>query len=351
MALMGFWTWLFGSWFGIQLPYGWAWTLSFATFTIVLQLLLAISVAMFILADRKIWAAVHLRRGPNVVGAFGLLQTFADAFKFFFKEAIIPAGANKVLFLLAPLITATLAFAGWAVMPFAPGWVISNINVGILYIFAISSLGVYGVIVAGWASNSKYAFLSALRAAAQMVSYEVSIGFVMITVLLFAGSLNLSAIVEAQRHGWFAFTMLFPMFVIFFISSLAETQRPPFDLLEAESELVAGFMVEYSATPFLLFFLGEYMTVMLLCSLMTVLFLGGWLPVWSIWPLTAIPGIFWFLGKVLFLFFMMAMVKAIVPRYRYDQLMRLGWKVFLPLSLLWVALTAAWVVFGPHGGA
>jgi len=350
MAAAGFWNWVF-SWFGITLPYGWQWFLSFATMAVILQLLLAISVAFFILADRKIWAAVHLRRGPNVVGPFGLFQTFADAFKFFFKEAIIPAGANKVLFLLAPLITATLAFAGWAVMPFNANWVISNINVGILYIFAISSLGVYGVIVAGWASNSKYAFLSALRAAAQMVSYEVSIGFVIITVLLFAGSLNLSAIVEAQRHGWFAFTLLFPMFVIFFISSLAETQRPPFDLLEAESELVAGFMVEYSATPFLLFFLGEYMSVMLLCSLMTVLFLGGWLPVWSVWPFTAVPGAFWFLGKVLFLFFMMAMVKAIVPRYRYDQLMRLGWKVFLPLSLVWVALTAAWVVFGPHGGA
>jgi NADH-quinone oxidoreductase subunit H len=351
MAAAGLWTWIFLHWFGIALPYGWQWFLSFATMAIVLQLLLAISVALFILADRKIWAAVHLRRGPNVVGPFGLLQTFADAFKFFFKEAIIPAGANKVLFILAPLITATLAFAGWAVMPFAPNVVISNINVGILYIFAISSLGVYGVIVAGWASNSKYAFLSALRAAAQMVSYEVSIGFVIITVLLFAGSLNLSAIVEAQRHGWFAFTMLFPMFIVFFISSLAETQRPPFDLLEAESELVAGFMVEYSATPFLLFFLGEYMSVMLLCSLMTVLFLGGWLPVWSIWPFTAIPGVVWFLGKVVFLFFMMAMVKAMVPRYRYDQLMRLGWKVFLPLSLVWVALTAAWVVFGPHGGA
>ncbi len=345
MALIHFWTWLFASWFGIALPYGWAWTLSFATFTIIFQLVLAISVAMFILADRKIWAAVHLRRGPNVVGAFGLLQTFADAFKFFFKEALIPAGANKVLFLIAPLITATLAFSGWAVMPVASHWVISNINVGILYIFAISSLGVYGVIVAGWASNSKYAFLSALRAAAQMVSYEVSIGFVIITVLLFAGSLNLTAIVNAQAHGWFAFTMLLPMFVIFFISSLAETQRPPFDLLEAESELVAGFMVEYSATPFLLFFLGEYMNVMLLCGMMTVLFLGGWLPI-PFWPLTMLPGVVWFVGKVLFLFFMMAMVKAMVPRYRYDQLMRLGWKVFLPTSLAWVVLTGAWIVFG-----
>ncbi len=249
--------------------------------------MLALSVAIFILADRKIWAAVQMRRGPNVVGAFGLLQTIADALKFFFKEVIVPAGANKALFLLAPLITATLAFAAWAVVPVNAGWVVANINVGILYIFAISSLGVYGVIVAGWASNSKYAFLSALRAAAQMVSYEVSIGFVIITVLIFAGSLNLSQIVLAQTHGWFAFTMLLPMFVIFFVSSLAETQRPPFDLLEAESELVAGFMVEYSSTPFLLFFLGEYMNVIMLCGMMTVLFLGGWLPAWSIWPFTA----------------------------------------------------------------
>ena len=312
-------------------------------------MVLALSVALFILADRKIWAAVQLRRGPNVVGVFGLLQTIADALKFFFKELIIPAGANKVLFLLGPLVTVTLAFAAWAVLPVSAGWVVANINVGILYVFAISSLGVYGVIVAGWASNSKYAFLSALRAAAQMVSYEVSIGFVMITVLLFAGSLNLSAIVHAQEHGWFAFTILFPMFVVFFVSSLAETQRPPFDLLEAESELVAGFMVEYSSTPFLLFFLGEYMSVIMLCGLMTVLFLGGWLPLWSIWPLTAIPGVIWFLLKLVFLFFLMAMVKAFVPRYRYDQLMRLGWKVFLPLSLLWVALTAGWVIVFHHG--
>ena len=330
-------------------PYGWAWTLSYGIFTVIFQLLLAISVAFFILADRKIWAAVHLRRGPNVVGPFGLFQTFADAFKFFFKEVIIPAGANKVLFLLAPLITATLAFSAWAVIPVSVGWVISNINVGILYLFAISSLGVYGVIVAGWASNSKYPFLAALRCAAQMVSYEVSIGFVIITVLLFAGSLNLTAIVEAQRHGWFAFTMLFPMFVVFFVSALAETQRPPFDLLEAESELVAGFMTEYSATPFLLFFLGEYMNVIMLSGMMAVLFLGGWLPLWNVWPLTAIPGVFWFLGKLLFLFFMNAMVKAMVPRYRYDQLMRLGWKVFLPLSLVWVVLTAGWVLYRSGG--
>lgn len=330
-------------------PYGWAWTLSYGIITVLIQLVLMLSVAGFILADRKIWAAVHLRRGPNVVGPFGLFQTLADAFKFLFKEVIIPAGANKVLFLLAPLITATLAFSAWAVIPVASGWVISNINVGVLYLFAISSLSVYGVIVAGWSSNSKYPFLAALRAAAQMVSYEVSIGFVIITVLLFAGSLNLTAIVEAQRHGWFAFTMLFPMFVIFFISSLAETQRPPFDMLEAESELVAGFMTEYSSTPFLLFFLGEYMNVIMLSGLMAVLFLGGWLPIWDIWPLNAIPGVIWFLGKLFFLFFMNAMVKAIVPRYRYDQLMRLGWKVFLPFSLLWVVLTAGWVVFRSGG--
>src|ERR1051325_5514484 len=326
------------------LPYALDWTLSQATGILGFAPALGVSVALFILADRKIWAAVQLRRGPNVVGPFGLLQTFADAIKFFFKEVIVPAGANKVLFLLAPLITATLAFATWAVVPVSAGWVVANINVGILYVFAISSLGVYGVIVAGWASNSKYAFLSALRAAAQMVSYEVSIGFVIITVLLFAGSLNLSAIVKAQAHGWFAFTILFPMFVVFFVSSLAETQRPPFDLLEAESELVAGFMVEYSSTPFLLFFLGEYINVIMLCGMMTVLFLGGWLPLWSIWPLTAVPGVIWFLLKLVFLFFLMAMVKAFVPRYRYDQLMRLGWKVFLPLSLLWVALTAGWVI-------
>jgi len=333
------------------LPFAWSWTISQVVIIFVFQLVLALSVAAFILADRKIWAAVQMRRGPNVVGAFGLLQTIADALKFFFKEVIIPSGANKVLFVLGPLITATLAFAAWAVIPVSAGWVVSNINVGILYLFAISSLGVYGVIVSGWASNSKYAFLSALRAAAQMVSYEVSIGFVLITVLLFAGSLNLSAIVEAQRHGWFLFSILLPMGVVFFVSTLAETQRPPFDLLEAESELVAGFMVEYSSTPFLLFFLGEYMNVIMLSGLFAVLFLGGWLPPLYIWPFTAVPGVIWFLLKLILVFFMNSMVKAFVPRYRYDQLMRLGWKVFLPLSLVWVALTAAWVTFigGPHG--
>ena len=340
----------------LGLPFGWAWFLSYAVFIAVICIVLMLGVAVVILADRKIWAAVQLRRGPNVVGPFGLFQTLADAIKFLLKEVIIPAGANKVLFFIAPLISAILAFMAWAVIPFNDGWVISNINVGILYLFAVSSLSVYGVVMAGWASNSKYAFLSALRGAAQMVSYEVSIGFVMITVLLFAGSLNLTEIVNAQSTGdilafthWHFFSFLFPMLVIFFVSSLAETQRPPFDLLEAESELVAGFFVEYSSGPFLLFFLAEYMNVMMLCGLMSLLFLGGWLSPINIWPLN-IPalGIFWFLGKLAFLFFMMAMVKAMVPRYRYDQIMRLGWKVFLPTSLIWVVLTAAWVLVFHH---
>ena len=333
---------------GLGLNWGAAWAVSQVISVLLIQLPLLISVAFFILADRKIWAAVALRRGPNVVGPFGLLQTFADAFKFMFKEIIIPSGANKVIFILAPLVTATLAFAGWAVVPFADGWVIADINVGILYLFAISSLGIYGIIMAGWASNSKYPFLSAMRAAAQMVSYEVSIGFVIITVLLFAGSLNLSAIVRAQEHGWFAFSILFPMLPVFFVSALAETNRPPFDLVEAEAELVAGFFVEYSSTPFLLFFLAEYVSVVLMCAMCTILFFGGWLPPLSIWPFTAVLGIFWFLIKVFFFFFLFAMVKAMVPRYRYDQLMRLGWKVFLPTSLLWVVVTAGWVLVFHH---
>jgi len=332
----------------LGLNYAVAWTVSQVISILLIQLPLLISIAFFILADRKIWAAVALRRGPNVVGPFGLLQTIADAFKFMFKEIIIPSGANKVIFIIAPLVTATLAFAGWAVVPLADGWVIADINVGILYLFAISSLGIYGIIMAGWASNSKYPFLSALRAAAQMVSYEVSIGFVIITVLLFAGSLNLSAIVRAQEHGWFAFSILLPMLPIFFVSALAETNRPPFDLVEAESELVAGFFVEYSSTPFLLFFLGEYVSVVLMCALCTILFFGGWLPPLNIWPFTLVPGIFWFLAKVIFFFFLFAMAKAIVPRYRYDQLMRLGWKVFLPTSLLWVVVTAGWVLVSHH---
>jgi NADH-quinone oxidoreductase subunit H len=333
---------------GLGLSFGAAWTVGQLVSILLIQLPLLISIAFFILADRKIWAAVALRRGPNVVGPFGLLQTIADAFKFMFKEIIIPSGANKVIFILAPLVTATLAFAGWAVVPFADGWVIADINVGILYLFAISSLGIYGIIMAGWASNSKYPFLSALRAAAQMVSYEVSIGFVIITVLLFAGSLNLSAIVRAQEHGWFVFSILFPMLPIFFVSALAETNRPPFDLVEAESELVAGFFVEYSSTPFLLFFLGEYVSVVLMCAMCTILFLGGWLPPLAIWPFTLVPGILWFLAKVIFFFFLFAMAKAMVPRYRYDQLMRLGWKVFLPTSLLWVVVTAGWVLVFHH---
>jgi NADH-quinone oxidoreductase subunit H len=349
MVLVPFINWLSLHIFGGTPPHWVAWTIGEVILMAVVCLVLMLGVAAVILADRKIWAAAQMRRGPNVVGPFGLFQTLADAFKFLFKEPIIPSGANKVLFLLAPLVTSTLALAAWAVLPVSAGATFSNINVGILYLFAISSLSVYGVIMAGWASNSKYPFLASLRAAAQMVSYEVSIGFVMITVLLFAGTLNLSAIVEAQRHGWFVFTMLFPMFVIFFVSSLAETQRPPFDLLEAESELVAGFMTEYSATPFLLFFLGEYLNVMLLCGLMTVLFFGGWLPLWSVAPFTFVPGFIWFLLKAVFIFFLMAMVKAIVPRYRYDQLMRLGWKVFLPVSLLWVVITAGWVLYRSGG--
>jgi NADH-quinone oxidoreductase subunit H len=282
------------------------------------------------------------------VGAFGLLQSFADLIKFVLKESIIPAGANRVIFILAPLITSTLALASYAVIPLDDGWVISDINVGILYLFAISSLGVYGIIMGGWASNSKYPFLSALRSAAQMVSYEVSIGFVLITVLLFAGSLNLSDIVRAQTHGWFAFSILFPMMMIFFVSAIAETNRPPFDLVEAESELVAGYFVEYSSTPFLLFFLGEFLNIVLMSAMLSILFFGGWLPPLQIWPFTAVPGIVWLLLKVIFFFFCFAMVRAIVPRYRYDQLMRLGWKVFLPTSLLWVVLTAGWVLVFHH---
>lgn len=299
--------------------------------------------AYVLLADRKIWAAVQLRRGPNVVGAFGLLQSFADLLKFVFKEIVIPAGANKGVFLLAPLVTVTLALSGWVVIPLDAKMVISDINVGILYIFAISSLGVYGVIMAGWASNSKYPFLSALRAAAQMVSYEVSIGFVIVCVLLTAGSLNLSEIVEAQKTVWYFIPHL-PMFAIFFISALAETNRPPFDLVEAESELVAGFMVEYSSTAYMMFMLGEYVSILLMCAMTTILFLGGWLPPIDIAPFNMVPGVIWFLLKVFLVFFMFAMVKAFVPRYRYDQLMRLGWKVFLPFSLFWVVLTAGVLV-------
>lgn len=317
--------------------------------SVLMLVALLVIIAFLLLADRKIWAAVQLRRGPNVVGPFGLLQSFADLLKFVLKEPVIPSGANKGVFLLAPLVSAVLALSAWAVIPVSEGWAIANINVGILFVFAISSLEVYGVIMGGWASNSKYPFLGALRSAAQMVSYEVSIGFVIITVLLCVGSLNLTDIVLAQQgqlgmFSWF-WLPLFPMFVVFFISALAETNRPPFDLPEAESELVAGFMVEYSSTPYLLFMLGEYVAITLMCALTTILFLGGWLPPFDIAPFNWLPGIFWFIFKVCLVFFMFAMVKAMVPRYRYDQLMRLGWKVFLPLSLFMVVAVAAVLQF------
>src|ERR1700689_5287620 len=310
--------------------------------SVLLLVVLLIAIAYILLADRKIWAAVQIRRGPNVVGPFGLFQSFADLLKFVLKEPTIPAGANKGVFLLAPLVSCVLALAAWAVIPMNLGWVISDINVGMLYIFAISSLSIYGIIMAGGSSNWKYPFLSALRSAAQMVSYEVSIGFVIITVLLWAGSLNLSDIVKAQATpagilGWYWLRLL-PMFFIFFISALAETNRPPFDLVEAESELVAGFMVEYSSTPYMMFMLGEYVAVTTMCAMLTILFLGGWLPPFPVAPFTWIPGLIWFVLKSTFVFFMFAMVKAFVPRYRYDQLMRLGWKVFLPISLAMVVI-------------
>jgi NADH-quinone oxidoreductase subunit H len=312
--------------------------------SLLLLVILLIAIAYVLLADRKIWAAVQMRRGPNVVGPFGLLQSFADLFKFALKEPTIPAGANKGVFLLAPLVTCVLALAAWAVIPVDAKWVIADINVGVLYIFAISSLMVYGVIMAGWASNSKYPFLAALRSAAQMVSYEVSIGFVFITVLLCVGSLNLSKIVAAQDGSWGVFgwywLWLLPMFVIFFISALAETNRPPFDLVEAESELVAGFMVEYGSTPYMMFMLGEYVAIATMCAMATILFLGGWLPPFPVVPFTYVPGVIWFVLKALFMFFLFAMAKAIVPRYRYDQLMRLGWKVFLPASIAMVVIVA-----------
>lgn len=329
-------------WVLLWTGYGWPLTVMVGQILLVLMSVL-ISIAFLLLADRKIWAAVMLRRGPNVVGPFGLLQSFADFGKFILKEIIIPDAANKGVFLLAPVVTVVLAFIAWAVIPFADGWVISDINVGMLYIFAISSLGVYGIIMAGWASNSKYPFLGALRSAAQMVSYEVSIGFVIVTVLLCVGSLNLSDIVRAQKDIWF-FIPLFPMFVIFLISALAETNRPPFDLAEAESELVAGYMTEYSSVPYLLLMLGEYLNIVLMCAMTTILFLGGWLPPLDIAPFNMVPEIFWFVLKILIIFFFFAMVKAFVPRYRYDQLMRLGWKVFLPFSLVWVVLTAGVLV-------
>jgi NADH-quinone oxidoreductase subunit H len=355
--------------------YGWPLAIMVAA-SLALLVSLLIVVAFLLLMDRKVWAAVQMRRGPNVVGPFGLLQSFADLLKFVLKEPLIPAGADKAVFLLAPLATAACALAAWAVIPVWESswgkWVIADLNVGILYLLAISSLGVYGIIMGGWASNSKYPFMGALRSAAQMVSYEVSIGFVIVTVLLCVGSLNMTAIVKAQEVGvatWLAaqaggadsgagafiaklsflnwyWLPLFPMFVVFFISALAETNRPPFDLPEAESELVAGFMVEYSSTPYLLFMLGEYVAIVTMCALTTILFLGGWQSPIAMAPFTWVPGIVWFLAKITFVFFMFAMVKAIVPRYRYDQLMRLGWKVFLPLSLVMVVVVASVLQFG-----
>jgi len=311
----------------------------YALESLVLLICVLIFVAYVLYADRKIWAAVQLRRGPNVVGPWGLLQSFADMFKFLFKEPIIPSGANKGVFIIAPLVTSTLALAGWAVIPVSDGWAIANINVGILFIFAISSLGVYGVIMAGWASNSRYAFLGALRSAAQMVSYEVAIGFVLVTVLLCAGSLNLTEIVEAQRHIWFAIPLL-PMFVIFFISALAETGRAPFDLPEGETEIVAGYFVEYSSMAFALFYLGEYGNMILMSAMTSLLFLGGWLAPFGVAPFTWVPGPIWFALKIAFVLFCFLWVRATFPRFRYDQLMRLGWKVFLPFSLFWLVLTA-----------
>ena len=305
---------------------------------------LLLGVVMALYADRKIWAAVQKRRGPNVVGPYGLFQVPADGLKFIFKEIILPDGSDKTVFLIAPIITLALSIAAWAVVPVQAGVVLANINVGILYIFAISSLGVYGILMAGWSSNSKYPFFGALRSAAQMVSYEVSIGFVIITVLLCVGSLNLTEIVMAQKTMWF-FIPLFPMFIVFFISALAETNRPPFDLPEAESELVAGYQTEYSGMPFVLFMFGEYINILLMCAMTTILFLGGWLPPIDIYPLNAVPGFVWFLLKVTFVFYLFAMVKAFVPRYRYDQLMRLGWKVFLPLSLFAVVTTSSILFF------
>ena len=315
------------------------------TYKILLLLVpVLVSVAMIVWLDRRVWAFVQKRRGPNVVGPFGLLQSLADALKYIFKEIIVPASSNKIIFILAPIITMTLALISWAVIPFSESFVIANINVGILYIFAVSSLGVYGIIMGGWASNSKYPFLGAIRSAAQMVSYEVSIGVIIINVLLCVGSLNLSDIVKAQENMWFIIP-LFPMFVIFFISALAETNRPPFDLPEAEAELVAGYQTEYSGMMYAMFWLGEYANILLLCALGSILFLGGWLSPIDIYPFNLLPGVFWIILKILVLFILFSLVKAVVPRYRFDQLMRLGWKIFLPLSLIWLVLTASFLFF------
>lgn len=342
----------------LGMNYEWAWFVATVSGVLLIALPLMLAVAMIIYVDRKVWAAINLRRGPNVVGPFGLLQSFADGLKVFLQETIIPSAANKGIFLLAPIVTFTVALAAWAVIPFDAGVVLADINVGLLYILAISSLSVYGVVMSGWASNSKYPFFSAMRAAAQMISYEVSIGFILVCVVLWAGTFNLSEIVEAQRghglgvvNGYVFNLLLFPMWVMFFISSLAETQRVPFDLTEAESELVAGYQTEYSSMSFALFWLGEYANILLMCSLNTLLFFGGWLPPIDWEPLYWVPGIVWFLLKTFFFFFMFSWVMATVPRYRYDQLMRLGWKVFLPLSLLFVVIISGYLMATGHYGA
>jgi len=344
------------SWFTGFLPYGWAYFVATIIDILVIALPLMLAVAMIIYADRKIWAAMALRRGPNVVGPFGLLQSFADGLKVFLQETIIPSAANRGLFLIAPIITFTVALAAWAVIPFGAKAVLANVNVGLLYLLAISSMGVYGVILSGWASNSKYPFYSAIRAAAQMVSYEVSIGFVLIPVVMWAGSFNLNDIVMGQRAHIFGIInfyglnpLLFPMAIVFLISSMAETQRAPFDLTEAESEIVAGYQTEYSSMSFALFWLGEYGNVLLMCALNATLFWGGWLPPLDIPILYAVPGFLWLFAKILFGFFVFSWVKATVPRYRYDQLMRLGWKIFLPLSLIWVALVSGYLMATRYG--
>jgi len=342
--------------FASYLGYEAGWFVATLIGILLIALPLMLAVAMIIYADRKIWAAMALRRGPNVVGPFGLLQSFADGLKVFLQETIIPTAANRGLFLMAPIITFTVALISWAVIPFGPGMILANINVGLLYILAVSSLGVYGVIIAGWSSNSKYPFYSALRAAAQMVSYEVSIGFVLISVVLWAGTFNLQGIIDAQRglYGFingFGFNpLLFPMWVVFLISSMAETARTPFDLTEAESELVAGYQTEYSSMAFALFWLGEYANVLLMCALNAVLFWGGWLPPIDWAPLYAVPGILWLFAKIFFFFFVFSWVKATVPRYRYDQLMRLGWKIFLPLSLFWIFIVSGFLMLTRYGG-
>lgn len=339
----------------LGLSYEWAWAIATIAGILIVSLLVMFSVAMVIYVDRKVLGAIMLRRGPNVVGPFGLLQSFADGLKVFLQETIIPSAANKGIFLLAPIITFTVALAAWAVIPFDAGVVLADINVGLLYILAISSLGVYGVVMSGWASNSKYPFFSAMRASAQMISYEVSIGFVLVCVVLFAGTFNMSGIVEAQRgfgfgiiNGYVVHPLLFPMWVVFFISALAETARAPFDLTEAESELVAGYQTEYSSMSFALFWLGEYANILLMCSLNTLLFWGGWLPPIDWAPLYAVPGIVWFLLKTFMFFFMFSWIWGTVPRYRYDQLMRLGWKVFLPMSLVFVVLISGYLMATGH---